>query len=159
MTETPAPESAPNTDAPPTPEDKQPAESGTDWQAEARKWEARAKENKDARARLEQIERASMSESERLTAELAQIAQQRDEASTELARLRAALKHGLDMSDLDLLGSGPAEDIEARAKRLAARLAETSAPRKPQPDPSQGRHATSGASTADQFAAALGGVL
>mgnify|MGYP006929311749 CR=1 FL=1 len=39
----------------------------TDWRAEARKWEARAKENRDAANRLQQLEDANKSETEKLT--------------------------------------------------------------------------------------------
>lgn len=135
------------------------AESGTDWQAEARKWEARAKENKTAKVELDRLKHANMTETERISADLAETARERDDAVSKLARVEAALRHGLDMNDLDLLGSGSADEIEDRAKRLAARLAESGAPRKPQPDPSQGRRTPPGTSTADQFAAALTGIL
>lgn len=48
---------------PAEPEDK------TDWRAEARKWEQRAKENRDAARELERQRQASMTESERALAE------------------------------------------------------------------------------------------
>lgn len=44
-------------------------------------------------------------------------------ASSELARARAALKYKLADEDLDLLGTGTPEEIDARAKRLSERLA------------------------------------
>ena len=47
--------------------------------------------------------------------------QEAAEAKAEATRLRVAMKHGLDEEDLDLLGSGDEEQIEARAKRLAER--------------------------------------
>lgn len=53
-----------NQDAPSTPE---PADQ-TDWKAQARKWEALAKQNKDAAARLAEIEEASKSDTEKQTA-------------------------------------------------------------------------------------------
>lgn len=40
----------------------------TDWKAEARKWEARAKENRSAAEELEALKAAQMSEQEKLTA-------------------------------------------------------------------------------------------
>lgn len=46
-------------------------------------------------------------------------------ATVELARLRAAMKHGLAEDDLDLLGSGTPDEIEARAARLAERIGAT----------------------------------
>jgi hypothetical protein len=44
-------------------------------------------------------------------------------AEAELARARAALKYKLADEDLDLLGTGSPEEIDARAKRLSERLA------------------------------------
>lgn len=41
------------------------------------------------------------------------------EAKSEVSRLRMAMKYGLAEEDLDLLGTGDDEQIEARAKRLA----------------------------------------
>lgn len=41
----------------------------TDWKAEARKWEQRAKENKAAAAEVEKARKAAMTESERAVAE------------------------------------------------------------------------------------------
>lgn len=42
---------------------------GTDWKAEARKWEQRAKDNREAARQLEQQRKAAMTESERAVAE------------------------------------------------------------------------------------------
>ncbi len=44
-------------------------------------------------------------------------------AEAELARAKAALKYKLEDEDLELLGSGTPEEIDARAKRLSERLA------------------------------------
>lgn len=44
----------------------------TDWKAEARKWESRAKKNSEAAAELDALKKAQMSETERLQAELAE---------------------------------------------------------------------------------------
>lgn len=97
--------------------------TGTDWKTEAQKWEKRAKANKDAADKLTELEKSQMTEQQRLERE-------RDEARTtaenngvELARLRAAMKYGLDADDLDLLGTGSDDEIDARAKRLSERLA------------------------------------
>jgi hypothetical protein len=43
-------------------------------------------------------------------------------ASNELARAKAALKYKLADEDLDLLGTGTPEEMDARAKRLSERL-------------------------------------
>lgn len=44
-------------------------EDGTDWKAEARKWEQRAKENKAAAAEMEKARKASLTDAERAVAE------------------------------------------------------------------------------------------
>lgn len=117
------------------------------------------KEAEKLRLKVKEYEDRDKTEAERAADAVAQITAERDEAVTSLARLQAALDHGLSTDDLDLLGSGTPEEIQARAKRLASRLAQSGAPRKPQPDPSQGRRTPSGTSTADQFAAALEGAF
>jgi hypothetical protein len=92
------------------------------WKALARKNEARAKENADKAQRLDALEEASKTEQQKL-ADAADLARKEAaETAVELAKLRAAVKHGLSDDDLDLLGTGTVEEIEARAERLAARL-------------------------------------
>ena len=75
------------------------------------------------------------------------------ELERELARARAAVRHGLTSEALDFLTGDTEEEIEDRAKRLAEMM---SRPER-RPDPSQGSTAGSGkpASTAESFAAAL----
>lgn len=78
MSDTPAPQApeAPKP-TPPTPDGEKPAETGsatppeapaqdaTDWKSEARKWEDRAKQNKEAADRLAEIEEANKSEAQK----------------------------------------------------------------------------------------------
>lgn len=45
----------------------------TDWKAEARKWEARAKQNSQAAAELEQLKNENMSESEKTAKRIKQL--------------------------------------------------------------------------------------
>lgn len=49
--------------------EQEPKSDDTDWKAEARKWEQRAKENKQAAAELEKQRKASMTEADRAVAE------------------------------------------------------------------------------------------
>ncbi len=97
----------------------------TDWQAEARKWEKRAKANNDAAKRLNELERANESAQQRLERERDEARSAAETSTSELARLRAAMRYGLAEDDLDLLGTGTAEEIDERAKRLADRLGAT----------------------------------
>ena len=93
------------------------------WKALARKNETRAKENAAAAKRLAEIEDAAKTEQQRLEDRATAAERERDEARVELTRLRMAARYGITEDDLDLLGSGTDEEIEARAKRLAERLA------------------------------------
>lgn len=82
----------------------------TDWEAEAKKWEKRAKANKSAVDKLREIEEASKSEAERLA-----------EAQRELAEIRAE-KERLEVASAkgvppELL-AGPGDDLEAYADAL-----------------------------------------
>lgn len=128
------------------------------WKALSRKHEEQAKANVEAAQRLAQLEDANKSELERQAEALTRTQQERDAALTEAARLRAAVKHGLSDDDLDLLGTGTPDEIEARASKLAARLAASGSPRRPGPDPTQGTAADPNTSTAAQFAAAIQGL-
>jgi hypothetical protein len=68
MTE-PTPETTPDSAAQPDAATQPEGTDSTDWKAEARKWEQRAKENKAAAAELEKARKASMTETERAVAE------------------------------------------------------------------------------------------
>lgn len=105
--------------------DESASTSATDWKSEAQKWEKRAKSNKAAADKLSELEKSQMTEQQRLERERDEARTSLDASSSELARLRAAMKYGLEDDDLDLLGTGSAEEIDARAKRLSERLAST----------------------------------
>lgn len=110
----------------------------TDWKAEARKWEKQAKANKDAARRLSELERANESEQQRLQRERDEARTEAESSGVELARMRAAVKYGLDEDDLDLLGNGKPDEIDERAKRLADRLGKKSKPATRRPSESLG---------------------
>lgn len=130
-TETATPENA----APPaeTVEEATPAEPETDpaeelakWKALARKNEEQAKKNSEAARKLQELEDAQKSEQQKLAEALDAAKAEGSSARSEAARLRAAIKHGLTEDDLDLLGDGTPDEIEARAERLAARISSSS---------------------------------
>lgn len=106
---TPEPEPAPTPEPEPEPEP-------TDWKAEARKWEARAKENKDAATRLKELEDAQKSEEQRLKDRIAEL----ETASLEAARLRVALRKGLTETQAKRLVGTTDEELEADADELLA---------------------------------------
>jgi hypothetical protein len=90
-----------------------------------------------AKTKVKEFEDRDKSDAEKAADQLREAQEARDKALSDLARARAAVKHGLTEDDLELLGDGTPEEIEARAERLAARLADGKTTRKP--DPSLGR--------------------
>ncbi|HHX46968.1 MAG TPA: hypothetical protein GX718_06300 [Brevibacterium sp.] len=142
-------------------EQPQPPVEDTDWKAEARKWEQRAKENKSAAEELSQIKDAQKSDAERAADALAQAQADAESARAELLRYRVAAEHGItDAEDIALFLTGTdADTLTKQAARLAARAVDESKPRIPRPDPNQGRSGDAAASTADQFAGVVGGFL
>lgn len=112
-----------------------------DWQAEAEKWktfarkhEDAAKANADKAKRFDEFEESQKTELQKAADAAAQAKAEADATRAELARMQAAVKHGLSEDDLDLLGThGTPEEIEARAEKLAARLKVAEA-NKPKPD-------------------------
>ena len=133
----------------------------TDWKAEARKWEQRAKENKGAADELAQIRDAQKSDAERAAEALATAQAEAESARAELLRYRVAAQHGItDADDITLFLTGTDEDtLTKQATRLAERAVTESRPRSPRPDPNQGRQGDGISSTADQFAAAISRAL
>lgn len=157
MSETPTPEAptAPATDAPPTdsPEfpadtpvaDMAPNEQAAYWRAQAQKHEKLWKSSKEANPkeleslrekakRFDEFEESQKTELQKAADAAAQAKAEADATRAELARVQAAVKHGLSEDDLELLGThGTPEEIEARAEKLAARLKAVEAG-KPKPD-------------------------
>ena len=134
----------------------------TDWKAEARKWESRAKEslatakaNEGAAKRLAEIEEAQKSEAQKAQEALAKA---QDELNAErVARVRAevAASKGIPA---ELLSGSTQEDLEKSAEALLAFKGEQAVESSPFPkaDPSQGvRNSGGSGSTADAFAAAV----
>lgn len=113
------------------PEPATPAQ-GTDWKAEARKWEARAKENTSAAAKLAEIEEANKTAEQKTAERLAAAEAKAAELELKAARAEVAAEKGVPMGLIS--GSNRAE-MEAAADALIAFKGTTSSPR---PDPSQG---------------------
>ena len=130
----------------------------TDWKAEARKWEARAKENlskvnelSPAAARLAEIEEASKT-AEQKAAERLQAAEARaSELERKADRAEVAALKGVPM---ELLSGASRAEMEASAEKLIAfRGLQVNTPK---PDLSQGpQGGDAPQSTAEQFASQL----
>lgn len=107
------------------------------------------------KSKVDAFESEKLSAQEKLEKELGDARTQAETATAEAAKMRAAIKHGLSEEDLDLLGSGTAEEIEARAAKLAARIAaQPTGPRAPAPNPAQGTSGQPPRTVAEQIAAA-----
>jgi len=124
----------------------------------SRKWEDRAKANKDAADELAALKRAQMSDDERRSADVEALTSERDTereradaAEAALARLTLAIEFDLSKEDADALATVQGDEATLRA--LAERLASRSN-RPPKPNPAQGNRggAPTGTSTADKFA-------
>lgn len=109
------------------------AKPDTDWKAECRKWEARAKENKGAADELQKLKESQMTEAEKLKAEAERAKAEAESARVEAERLKAesarekAVKEaaratGVDADLLALMSGDELEEIEANAATLKAKL-------------------------------------
>ena len=114
------------TPAAPAPETPPPAQ-GTDWKAEARKWEGLAKANNAAAKKLAEIEEASKTETQKLADQLATA--QREAAAAK--REAFAAKKGIP-AEL-ITGSTQEEWDAAAAKALEWKGAQAAQPTPPPP--------------------------
>lgn len=129
-----------------------PAVKETDWKAEARKWEERAKANNSAAERLAEIEEASKSAEQKAAERLATAEKAAAAAEAKVIRRDIALEHKLTAEDAALLDT---ITDETTLRALAARLTpsdEPSGARAPKPDRNQGGTTGSAATLGDQFA-------
>lgn len=151
------PDTPTNDPAPHGTEDAQTDQSpkdDTDWVAEARKWEKRAKENKSAADELAELKRAQMSDAEKAATALSEAEERAQRAEAALARYEIAAEFGLSKEDVEALSSISDPDaLRTVAQRLADR-----APSGPRPNPAQGRRGGDPAPTnnAERFAQAVG---
>lgn len=142
------PAAAPATSAdPPKPE--------TDWKAEARKWEARAKENLSAAEKLAALEEKDKSELQRAQtrAEAAEkkaadleAANQKREAEAEQAKQIAGWKEAVSKATgvpVAVLRGSTQEDIKAHAESLKEAFPDPD-PRRGAYVPGEGRHVATG---------------
>ena len=123
MSENPTPtpgDVAPPAQAPDVPA-PEPKVDDTDWKAEARKWEQRAKENAPAAKRLAEIEEANKTEAQKAAEKMAAAEKRAAEAEAKVIRRELALEHKLTKEDAALLDTITDEDaMRALAARLSA---------------------------------------
>lgn len=139
-------------DVPAEPAKEQPAQAETDWKAEARKWEQRAKENATAAAQLKALEDAQKTEQQRLEERAAAAEARAAALELDSARATVALDKGLTASQAKRLVGSTIDELAADADQLLLDLGKP-APKTPAADPSQGPKPGTGAlSPAEQFA-------
>lgn len=115
-----------------------------DWKAQARKWEARAKEahaDKELADKWREYEQSQKSDHEKLAEELERAKVEAANASAELVRLKVAAEKGIPADALDLLPGSSREELEAAADKLLSLIADQSKPKTPKPDENQGKPA------------------
>jgi hypothetical protein len=133
------------TDPAPIPDpkvDEKPQGDTTDWKAEARKWEDRAKadrakarENEDAAKRLKDLEDSDKTELQKATDAANAATKRADEAESRALRLEIAHEKGLTPAQAKRLVGGTREELEADADELV----ETFAPPAPDKTPSRSK--------------------
>lgn len=104
-------------------QDAKPTPARTDWKAEARKWEARAKANSKAAEELETATRQaeeSKTEAEKLAKQLDDIKAkaQQEEAQRKAETLRAETAARLGIPDTGILTGDTKESVEQSAERI-----------------------------------------
>lgn len=101
---------------------------GTDWKAECRKWEKRAKDNDRAAKELAEIREQQMTDLEKALkrAEKAEAAlKEREAADARAALVREVMdKHRVDPKYADLLTAADEEGLTAQAKLIGERFAD-----------------------------------
>ena len=110
----------------------------SEWQARARQWEKRAKENKAAADRLAEMEEAQKSAEQKAAERLAEAERKAAEAEARAARASVSASTGIPVEILAGPDDGSAEALQAFADRLAAYIEDRGKPRQPRPDPAQG---------------------
>lgn len=114
-----APEATPNA---PAQETQPPTKPETDWKAEAKKWEVRAKENKTAAERLTALEESQKTEQQKLADRATAAEKAAAEAQHDLMRLRVITETGLP-ADLHEFVTGADEDeLRVKATKLKAQF-------------------------------------
>lgn len=130
-----------------------------DWKAKSRLWEKRAKDAHVDAEKWREYEQSQKTVEERRAEELAQVQRELEAERTARLRLEIAADRGITGEALTLLDGSTREEIEAKADALQALIASQNKPKQPAVDPLQGRASQAAITTADQFAAALDGLL
>lgn len=129
--------------------DQQPPaqEDTTDWKAEARKWETRAKTNKGKADQFDQLQQASKTEEQKQADRLADLETSAKTATAKALRLEIALDLGLPKAWAGRLQGDTEDELRADAKAI---LADLKAPTPPVASPPKERPGLPGSQAAPQ---------
>ena len=105
-----------------------PAQDATDWKAEARKWEGRAKENSGAASKLAEIEESKKSETQKLQEQLTTLQERAAKAERDGERLAVIAKHGIPEDYHDLVHGSDPESLAASAAKVKSLITANAAP-------------------------------
>lgn len=130
----------------------------------SRKWEDRAKANKEAADKLTEIEREKMTDAQRAEAERSEIEQRATSAeeratNAEAALARLQIVHEFELTQDDTSALEGITDPDT-LRKIAERLAGRSTTQPPKPNPAQGTRTGAGATTnGERFAAVMEGLF
>lgn len=114
----------------PTGDESKPAQAKpeTDWKAEARKHEQRAKENAAAATELAALKESQKTEGQKLADRATQAEKERDEARLEALRVKVGAAKKLPADVVDLLKGDTEDELAAHADRLAEHFKQSARP-------------------------------
>lgn len=110
----------------------------TDWKAEARKWETRAKADYEAANKWREYENSKKPEDQRVKEELATVKAEAEAAKIALMKYEVASSKNLSPEALELINGSTKEELEAAADKVLS-LIDKSVKPKVQPNPEQGK--------------------
>jgi len=134
-------------------------ENGPDWQALARKWETRAKADKDDAFKWREYVKSQKTVEEQRLEELKETQAELERERSARLRYEIASEKQIPADALNLLEGSTREEIEAKADALLNLLDAQSSTKKPKPDPNQGVRSGGKSTPAEDFAAAFNNIL
>jgi hypothetical protein len=135
------------------------AEAGTDWQAMARKWEARAKADKDDAFKWREYLKSQKTVEEQRLEELKETQAELERERSARLRYEIATEKAIPADALKLLEGSTREEIEEKADALLELLNTQSSTKQPKPDPNQGVRSGGKSTPAEDFAVAFQNIL
>lgn len=111
----------------------------TDWKSEARKWEARAKENVELAKKWKEHEDSFKTEEQKRIEELEAYKREVDAQKLEAVKYKLAAEKGLTPEALQLLDGNTEEELVSKADAIVALLSVNGTNNSPKPVSTQGK--------------------